>query len=119
MQTRWVIANSIEVERFSTVWIEYCTKKKFFNDYDNLTAEQQGQIQDKVEERYIAYLIIVNSGLQHEHLWSSLQEDFAKKINHYPKTIQEAKTYLDTFLKKTPHTDSSIVGQVTYAMEFI
>ena len=32
----------------------------------------------------------------------SLQEDFAKKIDNYPKTIQEAETYLDKFPKKTP-----------------
>ncbi len=51
---------------------------------------------------YIAYLIVLNSGSQHEHLRMSLQEDFAKKVDNYPKTIQEAETYLDKFPKKHP-----------------
>ncbi len=62
------VAKSIGVERFSTVWAEYCAQKKFSDDYDNLTADQQSQVRDKAEERYIAYLIVFNSGLQHEHL---------------------------------------------------
>jgi len=61
-----------------------------------------------VEERHIAYLIVLNSGLQHKHLRSSLQEDFVKKIDHYQKTIQEAETYLDKFPKKTPPTTMSV-----------
>ena len=32
----------------------------------------------------------------------SLQEDFVKKVDNYPKTIQEAETYLNKFPKKTP-----------------
>ncbi len=87
MWTRWEIAKSMGVERFSTVWVEYCTQKKFSDDYDNLTADQQSQVRDEAEERYIAYLvvlyiaylIVLNSGSQHEHLQSSLQEDFARK----------------------------------------
>jgi hypothetical protein len=107
MRTRWDIAKSVGVARFSTTWAEYCTQKKFSDDYDNLTANQQSQVRDEVEERYIAYLIVLNSGSQHEHLRSSLQEDFAKKIDNYPKTIQEAETYLDKFPKKTPPATAS------------
>ena len=72
--------------------VEYCARKKFSDDYDNLTANQQSLIRDEAEERYIAYLIVINSGSQHEHLRMSLREDFAKKVDNYPKTIQEAET---------------------------
>ena len=107
MRTRWEIAKSVGVERFCTVWVDYCARKKFADDYDNLTVDQQSQIRDEAEERYIAYLIVLNSGTQHEHLRMSLQEDFAKKVDNYPKTIQEAETYLDKFPKKTPPASAS------------
>lgn len=97
MGTRWEIAKSVGVERFCNVWVDYCARKKFSYDYDNLTSDQQSSIREEAEERYIAYLIILNSGSQHEHLRMSLQEDFAKKVDNYPKTIQEAETYLENF----------------------
>ena len=37
----------------------------------------------------------------------SLQEDFAKGIDNYPKTIQEAEKYLDKFPKNTPPATAS------------
>ena len=107
MRTRWEIAKSVGVERFCTVWVDYCARKKHSTDYDTLTPDQQSLIRDEAEERYIAYLIVLNSGSQHEHLRMSLQEDFAKKIDNYPKTIQEAETYLDKFPKKTPPATAS------------
>jgi len=92
MQTRWEIAKSVGVERFCTVWADYCARKKYSNDYNNLAPDQQSLIRDEAEERYIAYLIILNSGSQHEHLRMLLQEDFAKKkVDNYPKMIQEAE----------------------------
>jgi len=101
MRTRWEIAKSVGVERFCTVWADYCANIKYRDQYKNLTTAQQALICDEAEERYIAYLIVLNSGSQHEHLCMSLQEDFAKKVDNYPKTIQEAETYLDKFPKKT------------------
>ena len=68
MRTRWEIAKSIGVEHFCTVWADYCATKKFSDDYINLTVDQQSIIRDEAEERYIAYLIVLNSGSQHEHL---------------------------------------------------
>jgi len=101
MRTRWEIARSVGVERFCTVWADYCANKKYADQYKNLITAQQTLISDEAEERYIAYLIVLNSGSQHEHLCMSLQEYFAKKVDNYPKTIQEAETYLDKFPKKT------------------
>ena len=97
------------MERFCTVWADYCTHKKFADDYTNLTVNQQIAVRDEAKERYIAYLIILNSGSQHEQLQMSLQEDFAKGSDNYPKTIQEAEKYLDKFPKNTP-TSSALEG---------
>ena len=101
MWTRWEIAKSVGVERFCTVWADYCAEKKYSVKYENLTKDQKTAIEEEAEARYIAYLIVLNSGSQHEHLQMSLQEDFAKGIDNYPKTIQEAEKYLDKFPKKT------------------
>ena len=82
MRTRWEIARSVGVERFCTVWADYCANIKYGDQYKNLTTAQQTLISDEAEERYIAYLIVLNSGSQHEHLRMSLQEDFAKKADN-------------------------------------
>ena len=68
MRTRWEIARSVGVERFCMVWADYCAHKKFADYYANLTVNQQIVIHDEAKERYIAYLIILNSGSQHDHL---------------------------------------------------
>ena len=107
MRTRWEIAKSVGVERFCTVWADYCSQKKYSDEYKNLTPAQQAIMKDEAEERYIAYLIVLNSGSQHDHLRNSLQEDFAKGIDNYPKTIQEAEKYLDKFPKTTPPSMTS------------
>jgi hypothetical protein len=101
MRTRWEIAKSVGVERFCTVWVDYCARQKYAKDYDNLTLAEQKEICDEAEERYVAYLIVIYCRAQHENLHNSLQEDFAKKVDKYPKTIQEAQVYLDKFPKKT------------------
>lgn len=79
------------------MWVEYCARKKHNHDYNILTGAQQSVIHDKAEERCIAYPIVLNSGSQHEHLGMLLPEDFAKKVNNYPKTIQKAKSILINF----------------------
>jgi hypothetical protein len=107
MRTRWEIAKSVGVERFATVWADYCAQKKHSLDYASLTVDQKKVISEEVDERYIAYLIVLNSGTQHEHLRMSLQEDFVKGIDNYPKTIQEAEKYLDKFPKNTPSATAS------------
>ena len=65
MRTRWEIARSVGVEHFCTVWEDYCANKKFLDNYTIFTANQQIVIRDEAKERYIAYLIILNSGSQH------------------------------------------------------
>jgi hypothetical protein len=99
---RWEIAKSVGIEWFCMVWADHCARKKYSDDYENLTVDQQSLIHNEAEERYIAYLIVLNSGSQHEHLHMSLLEDFAKKVDNYPMTIQEVETFLDKFPKKTP-----------------
>ncbi len=102
MRTRHEIAKSVGVEWFCTIWVNYCAQAKHNCDYDALVdPHHQKEIKDEAEERYIAYLIIVNSGTQHKSLRTSLAEDFAKKVDKYPKTIQEAQVYVDKFPKKT------------------
>jgi hypothetical protein len=52
----------ISVEHFCMVWANNCANKKFLDDYANLTAGQKTVICNEAEERYIAYLIVLNSG---------------------------------------------------------
>jgi len=68
MRTRWEIAKSVGVERHCTMWVDYCAQQKYSRDYDNLTLVEQKEIHDEAEERYVAYLIVIYSGAQHENL---------------------------------------------------
>jgi hypothetical protein len=69
MRMRWGIAKSVGVERFCTVWVDYCARQKYLREYDNLILAEQKEIHDEAEERCVAYLIVIySSGSQHENL---------------------------------------------------
>ena len=57
MRTRHEIAKSVGVERFCTVWVDYCAQAKYSKVYDTLSLPEQKDIRDEAEERYIAYLM--------------------------------------------------------------
>ena len=53
----------------------YCAWKKF-----SYAVDQQSHICNKAEERYISYLIILNSRLQHEHLQAHCKRILQRRL---------------------------------------
>jgi hypothetical protein len=64
---------------------EYCAQSAHSKSYDSLTPTKLTAIRQSAEERYLAYLFLINSGAQHELLGKELQNDFTKGSDKYPE----------------------------------
>jgi hypothetical protein len=56
-------------------------------------------VDEKAAELYYSYLFLMNSSASHAKLKLSLEEDFAKGVDHYPRDRQKALHLLDKFTK--------------------
>ena len=66
--TRYDVARSVGVEFGHKVLLEYCAQSIHLKIYDSLTLAEQTATKQSAEERYLAYLFLVNSGAQHDLL---------------------------------------------------
>jgi hypothetical protein len=67
-----------------------------------LTPAEQTATRQSAEERYLAYLFLVNSGAQHDLLRKELQNDFTKGSDKYPENCPQALLFLDRYSKSSP-----------------
>jgi hypothetical protein len=70
------VAHSVGVELGHKVLWEYCTQSKHSMSYDVLGTTDQAAMCQAAEDQYLAYILLVNSGGQHEHLRKELQNNF-------------------------------------------
>jgi hypothetical protein len=103
------VAHSVGVEFEHKVLWKYCTQLAHSRSYDLLRTTKQATMRQAAEERYLAYLFLVNSGAQHELLWKELRNDFTKGSNKYPEKCPQALLFLDRYLKSAP-VDSGSQG---------
>ncbi len=61
------------------------------------------------EDQYLAYILLVNSGGQHDHLRKELQNDFTKGSNKYPENCSQTLLFLDRY-SKSASADSGLQG---------
>ncbi len=61
------------------------------------------------EDQYLAYILLVNSGGQHDHLRKELQNDFTKGSNKYPESCSQTLLFLDR-CSKLASADSGLQG---------
>jgi hypothetical protein len=59
------------------------------------------------EDQYLAYILLINSGRQHEHLRKELQNNFTKGSNKYPESCSQTLLFLDRYLKSAPADSAS------------
>jgi hypothetical protein len=107
--TRHDVARSVGVDFGHKVLWEYCAQAKFSRGYDSLGSAEQISIKQAAEDRYLAYLLLVNSGVQHDLLRKELQNDFTKGSDKYPENCSQALLFLDRYSKSAP-TDSGSHG---------
>ncbi len=62
------VAHSVGVELGHKVLWEYCAKSKHSMSYNALGTTDQAAMCQAAEDEYLAYILLVNSGGQHEHL---------------------------------------------------
>ncbi len=74
-----------------------------------LGTTNQAAMRQEAEDQYLAYILLVNSGTQHDHLRKELQNDFPKGSNKYPENCSQTLLILDRYSKFAP-ADSALQG---------
>jgi hypothetical protein len=101
------VAHSIGVELEHKVLWEYCAQSKHSMSYGALGTTDQAAMHQAAEDLYLAYILLVNSGGQHEHLRKELQNDFTKGSNKYPENCSQTLLFLDRYSKSAPADSAS------------
>jgi hypothetical protein len=95
------------VELGHEVLWEYCAQSKHSMSYDVLGITNQAAMRQAAEDQCLAYILLVNSSGQHEHLRKELQNNFTKGSNKYPENCSQALLFLDRYSKLAP-ADSAL-----------
>ncbi len=103
------IAHSVGVELGHKVLWEYCAQSKHSMSYDVLGSTNQAAMRQAAEDQYLAYILLLNSGGQHDHLRKELQNNFTKGSNKYPENCSQTLLFLDRYSKSAP-VDSGLQG---------
>jgi hypothetical protein len=101
------VARSVGVELGHKVLWEYCTQSKHSMSYDALGTANQAAMHQTAEDQYLAYILLINSSGQHEHLRKELQNDFTKGSNKYPENCSQTLLFLDRYSKLAPADSAS------------
>jgi hypothetical protein len=97
LNTRHNVAHSIGVEFMHKVLWEYCAQSKHSMSYNALGTTNQAAMCQAAEERYLAYILLVNSRGQRDHLRKELQNNFTKGSNKYPENCSQTLLFLDRY----------------------
>jgi hypothetical protein len=107
--TQHDIAHSVRVELGHKVLWEYCIQLKHSMSCDALGTTDQAAMRQAAEDQYLVYILLVNSGGQHEHLRKELQNNFTKGSDKYPENCSQTLLFLDRCSKLAP-VDSALQG---------
>ena len=95
--------------------LEYIMQETHAVAFDTLTVVQQDAICTNMEERYLTYIFLCQSGKQHAKLKMDLQNDFTTGDNCYPKNWQQTLHLLDKYSKmaviKPPESEGTTFAQ--------
>jgi hypothetical protein len=97
--TKVDVGLAIGVTRQHKVLLEYVAQENHTLTFAALSAEQKQAVREDVEERYISYAFLHQSGAQHSNLKVDLRNDFTTGSNRYPKTHQQTLHLLDKYSK--------------------
>ena len=97
--TKINVGDMIGMTHQHKVLLEYVANKLHHQDFASLGDAKQEAIRADAEERYISYVFLKQSGVQHGTLKVDLKNDFTTGDNHYPKTRQQTLHLLDKYSK--------------------
>jgi hypothetical protein len=96
------VACAVGVELGHKVLWEYCAQSKHSMSCNALGTTDQAAMCQAAEDQYLAYILLVNSRGQHNHLRKELQKDFTKGSNKYPENCSQTLLFLDRYSKLAP-----------------
>ena len=101
--TKVDVGSAIGVTRVHQVLTDLVTKEDYgeTQKFETLTADQQADVLEDAQERYLSYIFLRQSGKQHNKLKVDLQNDYTKNQDKYPKTRQEVLHMLDKYSNST------------------
>jgi hypothetical protein len=99
--TKVDVANAIGVTRRHKVLLDYVAQELHSQDCATLSDADQEAVGKEAEERYLSYVLMRQSGKQHDKLREDLQNDFTKGNDRYPKNRQQTLHLLDKYSKTT------------------
>ena len=67
-----------------TTLIDYVAKDVHNKEFKDLSEAQKTEVEKDSEERYLAFLMLRNSGKEHDRLRDDLNNDYAKYNEQYP-----------------------------------
>lgn len=62
------VGSAIGITRQHKVLLEFVTREKHTDSFDNLSDVQQEEVREDAEERYLSYMFLRQSGPQHGNL---------------------------------------------------
>ena len=97
--TKVEFCKAIGIRFLHTTLIEYVAKYVHDKEFKDLTEAQKTEVEKYSEERYLDFLMLRNSGKEHDRLIDDLNNDYAKDNDQYPKTIQQCSYLLQKYSK--------------------
>ena len=82
-----------------TTLIEYVAKDVHDKEFKDLTEAQKTEVEKYSEERYLDFLMLRNSGKEHDCLRDDLNNNYAKDNNQYPNTRHQCAYLLQKYSK--------------------
>ena len=97
--TKVDVCKAMGIRFLHTNLIEYVAKDVRNKEFKDLTEAQKTEVEKDSEERYLAFLMLRNSGKEHDRLRDDLTNDYAKDNEQYPKTTQQCAYLLQNYSK--------------------
>jgi hypothetical protein len=83
--TRIDVGEAIGVTRQHKVLLEHVAAELGTTKFDDLPTDEQKEVRETAEERYLSYVFLSQSGKQHNKLKVDLQNGFTTGDDRYPK----------------------------------
>ena len=87
--TKVDVCKAMVIRFLHTTLIEYVAKDVHDKEFKELTEAQKTEVEKDSEEHYLAFLMLRNSGKEHDRLRVDLNNDYAKDNGQYPNTRQQ------------------------------
>ena len=90
--------------------LEHTAQSMHQKAYADLTADEQEEVEEEAEERYLTYVFLQHSSPKHALMKTGLWNDYAKGHDNYPKNRQAALHLLDKHSKSNAPTEAASEG---------